>query len=159
MLLIFFGAINFLFTQVAEVKEIEKITNIESSYPYWSPDGKKIVFQSDRLDNDTEIYVMNVDGSNLERLTFVKGFNGSPIWSTNGKHIVFSSMRDGGNHDIFIMKLDGSEQRNLTNHPAYDGHPNFPPDGQRIIFNSNRIMGLENYEGSVFTRDSNVELY
>ncbi len=40
------------------VKHIEKLTNIETSYPYWSPDGNKIVFQSNRMDNDSEIYTM-----------------------------------------------------------------------------------------------------
>ena len=137
---------------------ITKLTNIESSYPYWSPDGSKIVFQSNRLDDNSEIYVMNSDGQNIRRLTDSKGFDENPIWSPDGKSILFATNRDG-NHEIYMMDVDGENQRNISNHSAYDGHPNFSPDGQKIIFNSSRIMSPDHSVESAFTRTSNIELY
>ena len=139
-------------------KCITKLTNIESSYPYWSPDGSKIVFQSNRLDDNSEVYIMDSDGQHIERITYSEGFDEAPIWSPDGNSILFTTNRDG-NHEIYIMDVNGENQRNLTDHPAYDGHPNFSQDGQKIIFNSSRIMSPNHSVDSSFTRTSNIELY
>jgi Tol biopolymer transport system component len=112
---------------------LHKLTNIESSYPFWSPDGRKIVFQSNRIDENREIYVMNADGTGLRRLTFAPGDDQTPVWSPAGAWIVFQSHRDG-NPEIYRMRPDGSEQVNLTNDPVEDSHPKWSPDGRRIIF-------------------------
>jgi len=141
-----------------KTKSVTKLTNIESSYPYWSPDGSMIVFQSNRNDIDnTDIYTMTSDNKNLVRLTSAQGYDELPIWSPNGKQILFSSTRDG-NYEIYIMDADGGNQRNLSNHAGYDSHPNFSPGGETIIFNSTRDM--PNHDKIMtFTRESNVELY
>ena len=139
-------------------KLITKLTNIESSYPYWSPDGSQIVFQSNRLDDNSEVYIMDSDGLNIVRLTHSEGFDENPIWSPDGESILFATNRDG-NHEIYMMDVNGENQRNISNHPAYDGHPNFSPDGQKIIFNSSRIMSPNHSVDSAFTRTSNIELY
>jgi len=49
-------------------------------YPSWSPDGKKIVFNSHR-DGNMEVYVMNADGSNQRNLTNNPGGDRNPSWS------------------------------------------------------------------------------
>ena len=139
-------------------KRITKLTNIESSYPYWSPDGSKIVFQSNRLDDNSEVYVMDSKGQNIMRLTNAEGFDENPIWSPDGNSILFATNRDG-NHEIYMMDSNGENQRNLSNLPAYDGHPNFSHDGQKIIFNSSRIMSPNHSVDSAFTRTSNIEIY
>ena len=69
-------------------------------YPAWSPDGKKIIFQSDR-DGDEEIYVMNIDGSKPKRLTDTKGRDTHPNWSNDGKKIVFQSNRTNQDSHVF----------------------------------------------------------
>ena len=53
-----------------------------------SPDGKTIVFTSLR-DGDLDIYTMNIDGSNLRRLTHTLGYDGGPAFSPDGKLIVY----------------------------------------------------------------------
>jgi Tol biopolymer transport system component len=97
---------------------------------------EKIVFQSQR-GSDTEIYVMNPDGTSQLPLTSSPYFDGEPALSPGGDKIAFSSYRDG-NSEIYIMNTNGAGQTNLTNNPAFDGHPSFSPDGDRIVFASMR---------------------
>ena len=120
----------------ANPKALKKLTNIENAYPDWSPDGSKLVFQSNRTGN-SQIYVMNDAGSHVMRLSNNSGNDAGPHFSPDGSKIVFDSDRDG-NSEIYVMNADGTGERRLTSNPADDGHPNWAPDGARIIFNSSR---------------------
>ncbi|HEY4611811.1 MAG TPA: hypothetical protein VII11_02390 [Bacteroidota bacterium] len=114
----------------------KRLTNVNDAYPLSSPDGTKILFESDRTGN-WEIFVMQVDGTGLTQLTKNSASDLTPIWSPDGKQIVFASERDG-NSEIYLMKNDGSNQRRLTQFPGDDSHPHWSPDGRRIVFNSSR---------------------
>jgi len=83
----------------------------------------QIAFYSTR-DGHHEIYVINVDGSNLHRLTFGDANNLCPDYSPDGKQIVFQTNRNG-NYEIYIMNSDGSNQRRLTSHPAGEYWPSW----------------------------------
>ena len=97
---------------------------------------EKIVFQSER-DGNSEIYVMNADGTNQLRLTTNSSFDAEPAFSPGGERIAFMSTRDG-NAEIYIMHADGTSQTRLTNSPGADDHPSFSPDGNKIAFVSER---------------------
>lgn len=105
----------------------------------------KIVFQSHRSGN-SEIYVMNDDGSRLRRLTNNLLSDTNPHWSPDGKQIAFTRDIDSTKKqqiEMFIMNADGSSQQNLTNHPALDGSKTWAPDGRRIAFASTRDGDLD----------------
>lgn len=85
---------------------------VHNFLPVWSPDGERIAFMSNR-DGNTEIYVMNRDGSGVRRLTNHPGGDVTPTWSPTGQQIAFTSDRTG-NPNIWIMNADGSQQRQLT---------------------------------------------
>ena len=88
-----------------------RLTNIISSYPTPSPDGKLVLFQSNRTGR-WEIYVMNIDGSDQARLTDFMGDNVTPVWSPDGKLIAFAASLEG-NSDIYVMNSDGDEVKGL----------------------------------------------
>ena len=84
------------------------------AFPRWSPDGRKIVFTREAAGN-VDIYTMNVDGSNVRRLTDTPGPDTLPAWTPDGAQIVFRSARDG-NWGIYIMNADSSNQRLIVSH-------------------------------------------
>jgi TolB protein len=87
--------------------------------PSWSPDGKQIAFSYGN-DDETQLYVVNADGTNLRQVTNEPGtYNEAPDWSPDGSLIIFWSNRTG-NKDVFITTLDGSLVVNLTNSPSND---------------------------------------
>ncbi len=103
----------------------------------------KIVFVSDR-DGNSEIYVMNADGTNQTRLTNEPRNDFAPSLSPDGSRIVFMSRRAGGD-EIYVMNADGTNPVRLTDNPANDDTPVFSPDGSRIIFESDRDGNSEIY--------------
>jgi WD40 repeat protein len=105
--------------------------------------GQVIAFTSER-DGNSEIYVMNADGSALQRLTDDLAYDAWPTWSPDGSQIAFMSDRSG-NPDIYVMDADGSNLRQLTDHPANDIWPEWSPDGARIAFPSRRDGNFEIY--------------
>jgi TolB protein len=90
-----------------------KSATVSNMMPVFSPDGSKIAFVTNR-DGNTEIYVMNRDGSGVRRLTNHPAYEATPTWSPNGQQIAFTSDRTG-KAQIYIMNAaDGSSVRRLT---------------------------------------------
>lgn len=86
--------------------DVQTITNVEEdTAPILSPDGQKVAFMS-RREGNWDIYVANVDGSNLQQLTTNESQDGLPAWSPNGNAIAFVSDR-GGIWAIWVMTPDG----------------------------------------------------
>ena len=83
--------------------------------PSWSPDGSKIAFRSLFNLESYEIYVMNAEGKELERLT-EESNSSMPAFSPDGSKIAFVSTREGGT-DIYLMEANGMNAVNLTKSP------------------------------------------
>lgn len=121
----------------SHLNNLTKTSEAKSEWvPSWSPDGQRIVFASDR-DGDSEIYVMNKDGSNLKQLTDNDGYDGMPRWSPDGMILTFDTDRDGGDWDIYIMNPDGSDPKPITSNSTNDFSPSWSPDGQWLVYLSN----------------------
>ncbi len=131
----------------------------------YSPDGSKIVFCSirDAYNRDYltdkekvkfkhdlayfgEIYIMNADGSDQKRLTFLPGYDGGPFFSPDGKRIIWRHFSEKGDTaDVFTMKLDGTDIHRLTEFGAMSWAPYYHPSGEYVAFASNKL-GFTNFE-------------
>ena len=137
---------------------------------FFSPDGKQLVFRASRptgkeeiteyLDllkkglvapTNMEIYVCDVDGSNMRQITELGKANWAPYFHPSGKKILFSSNHHserGYDFQLYMINVDGTGLTKLTNESRFNAFPMFSPDGKKLVFCSNR-----NNNG---TRDTNI---
>ncbi len=106
----------------------------------WSPDGNQIAFSSERA-GDSEIFVMNADGTEVRQLTNNNlSRDETPEWSPDGNQIAFSSDRTAGNdNEIFVMNADGTD---IYSTGKQGDHFSWSPDGSQIIFEDKNNMIL-----------------
>ena len=128
------------------------VTPAEAAFP--GANGK-LCFSRHMGGNNTEVFVMEPDGSAQTRLTFNTTEDGNCAWSSDGSQIAFQSDRDG-NFEVYVMNADGSAQTRLTGNSAFDGVPGWSPDGTQIAFTSDRDGNAEVYvmnaDGTAQTR-------
>ncbi len=111
--------------------------------PVFSPDGKQIAFMSGR-DGNPEIYAMNVDGSNLRRLTNNQAGDSSPTWSPSGSQIAFTSDRTGKAQIYVMNSSDGSGVRRLTVNESEADRPTWsPPPFNEIAYAASTGPGYD----------------
>lgn len=139
----------------------EKGYDAEGNY---SPDGKKIVFASNRAaytDVLTEedkkyfaqdpsymmdIYIMNSDGSQVRRLTSTRGYDGGPFFSADGSKITWRRFSANGQiAEAYVMNIDGTGEKQVTKLKAMSWAPFFHPSGDYLIYTSN-VLGFSNFE-------------
>ncbi|MFQ5355433.1 MAG: TolB family protein [Mariprofundaceae bacterium] len=106
-----------------------------------SPDGKRIAFARE-INGNYDLWMQNMDGSNLTQLTNSSYGEFEPAWSPDGKKLAFASNRDSNGHvlhtSIYIMDISSGRSRRLTNAPkATDGGPAWK-DTTTVLFHSNR---------------------
>jgi TolB protein len=102
----------------------------------FSPDGKQIVFCSNRSGN-LELYIMDADGSNVRQLTHAPGcYNGGPFFSPDGKRVIFRSDRKKKDHlQLYVINADGSGEKALTDNLEWVyWAPYWYKDGKHIIY-------------------------
>lgn len=125
--------------------------------PAFSPDGSKIVFSSTRADNGpypTNIWVMNVDGTNKTKLTNNNPQSPyDPTFSPDGSKIAFVAYNSGF-ADIYVMNSDGTNQRRLTNNTAAESSPVFSPDGSKIAFSSGSFGSGGGFGGEIYVMNA-----
>jgi TolB protein len=109
----------------------EKGYDAEGSY---SPDGRLIVFCSDR-DGDPDLYIMDADGGNVRQLTNEPNYDGGPFFSPDGKWIVYRSDRkQEGFLQIHVIGVDGKNDGALTDNVGVNWAPYWHPRAQYIVW-------------------------
>ena len=146
-----------IYVMDANGKNQQNLTNnpADDGYPSWSPDGKQIIFQSNRDELQYEIYVMDADGGNQQKLTENPNNEDEyPSWSPDGQQIVFVSAKDGHfGYEIYVMDADGGNLQRLTENLKHEWDPVWSPDGKRIAFSLDRKGDGVNFEIYVMDAD------
>jgi Tol biopolymer transport system component/DNA-binding winged helix-turn-helix (wHTH) protein len=107
--------------------------------PQYSPDGRRVAFQSQRAAERDEIWLADADGTNATRLTRGPGKSqGGAGWSPDGRTIAFSSAGDDGSQDVWTIGVDGSGLKKITSDPGDEQWPSFSHDGRLLYFVSAR---------------------
>jgi TolB protein len=146
------------------LSNVKQLTNGgENAEAYWSPDGKRLIFQSTRGDqNCDQEFIMNADGSDQHMVSTGKGRTTCGYFLPDGKHIIYASTHLAGDacpptadrskgyvwavypsYDIFLAKDDGSDLKRLTEAQGYDAEGTVNWKKKEIIYTSLASGDLE----------------
>jgi len=100
-----------------------------------------------------DLWVANIDGTGVRRLTSDEGIESNPAFSPDGKLIAFSAQFDG-NTDVYVIPVEGGAPKRLTWHPGPDTVSGFTPDGVSVLFTSPRAVFTGRYS-QLFTVPAN----
>jgi len=114
----------------------------ENGNPSWTPDGKRITFQS----NETNLFWQLADGSGgRERLTNSKYIKRADSWSPDGQLLVFTQFDPSTGRDIWVLRLSDRTAEPLLRTPSNESAPRFSPDGRWLVYVSDESGRYEVY--------------
>ena len=144
---------------------------------FFSRDSQKIVWRASRPTGEDapiyqdllaqnlvepkalDLYVADIDGSNVQRVTHLPGANWAPFFHPGGEKIIFTSnhhtLDQGGRlFDLFMVNVDGTGMTQLTHSGTFDAFPMFSFDGTRLVFASNRnLTRTDSRDTNIFVAD------
>jgi Serine/threonine protein kinase len=135
----------------ADGTNLTQLTNMDNGacQPSWAPDGTRLVFISpclgrgeifETIYNESSLYMINADGTDLKQLTASPGSDFEPAWSPDGKQIAFTSVR-GGFRQIYALDIDSLTVTLLTNttDSIESSQAFWSPDGTKIVYTVKRV--------------------
>lgn len=154
-----------LYTMNVDGTDIKQVTNGlgYDGGAFFSPDSKELIFRASRptsaedvkeykdllaqglvAPTNMELFICNIDGSNLRQITDLGKANWAPYFHPSGKKVIFSSNHEserGFPFNLYMINTDGTGLKQLTHDQTFDAFPMFSYDGTKLVFSSNRNNG------------------
>jgi Tol biopolymer transport system component len=137
-----------LYIMQADGSKVRQLTKTKDCYnggPFFSPDGSKVIFRSDRKEKDRlQLYVINSDGTGEKALTDNdKWVYWAPYWYKDGKHIIYTAADHTDpmarpNYDLYWMNIETGKTTRITHAPGADVLPVFSPDYSKVMWTTSR---------------------
>lgn len=136
------GSMN-LYVMNRDGTNVRQMTHTKLCYnggPFFSPNGKQIVFRADRDElNYLQIFLLETDSLKESQLTKNGAVNWAPYWHPNGETIAYTTSIHGHRqYEIYLLNVLTRAECRLTDNPSFDGLPSFSLDGQKILWTSKR---------------------
>lgn len=125
------GELRILDLDTGRTRLIRK-TELPVTWPTWSPDGGRIAFY-DRIDGNSEVCLINADGSGFANITNDPSADTGPAWSPDGTHLVYVRGDPRYGLQLHTMMPDGSNLHPVTPRGGWEGDPEWSPSGE-IVF-------------------------
>jgi len=109
-------SLNDIYLYNLETKELRQLTNTDACDrdPEWFPTGDKIIFSSNR-DGNFELYTMDLNGKNLQRITYTPDIDETePTIAPDGGRVAFTDMGEGHLPYIWVMNIDGTARKRIV---------------------------------------------
>jgi serine/threonine-protein kinase len=117
-----------------------------NSTPVWTPDGKRIAFQSNKEGSTINLFWLLADGSGgLERLATSEYLQAPNSWSQDGQLLAFTELSPTTGWDIWVLRLGDRKAQPFLRTPFTEGAPRFSPDGRWLAYVSNESGRYEIY--------------
>lgn len=165
-----------LYTMNIDGSNMQQVTN-ELGYDggaFFSPDGTKLIFRASRPQTEAEIkeykdllaqglvqptkmelFICNVDGTELRQITDLGNANWAPYFHPSGEKVLFSSNHEsqrGFPFNLYMINIDGAGLERITYDEVFDSFAMFSPDGKQLVWASNRFNG-GNRDTNLFVAD------
>ena len=151
----YFGDIYIMDADGSHQKRITSTPGYDGG-PFFSPDGKRIIWRHFSSDTVADIYTMKTDGSDIRRITDFGVMSWSPYYHPSGRYIIFASNKLGfSNFELYITDAEGKhEPVRITYTDGFDSLPVFSPDGKKLAWTSGRTA---DHKSQIFIADWNDE--
>ena len=154
-----------LFTMNIDGTEVRQVTHAlgYDGGAFFSPDGTKLIFRASRpkteeeikiykdllqeglvMPTQMELFICNVDGSDMRQITNLGKANWCPFFHPSGQRVIFASNHEterGFPFNLYLINTDGTNLERVTHDGTFDAFPMFSPDGRYLVFSSNRNNG------------------
>lgn len=165
-----------LYTMDIDGSNVKQVTD-ELGYDggaFFSPDGSQLIFRASRpktpeevknykdllakglvQPTDMELFVCDVDGSNMKQITKLGGANWAPYFHPSGDKVIFSTNHHSESKrkfNLFMINVDGTGLRQISHDGIFDAFPMFSYDGKKLVFSSNRHNG-GGHDTNIFLAD------
>ncbi len=120
----------------------------------FSPNGKQICFSSDR-DRKRNLYLMNIDGTDVQRITFDSVAYYNPAWSPGGNKIIYFRERGDQRDKVYAIDMANKKETMVTDDTLHNTYPGWFPDGKKICYTASDPHGKDPEARQIVMMDIN----